>query len=321
MRRVRPLVALLATVALFVPGQASAAPAVSITGVTLNGGTGSVTGTAAFEAVTAAQSVVTDESIFGGAAPGNSAAGDAIGLDIQNGTITPIANGLRFTWIVGSMPPVVPPEGVRYVWAFKIGNNTYQLQAKRTNMASVNMLEDPVGHANQLAAQKDFFQLRGACVENYTNTPSPVNGCYHLAWLNGAFDVANKTVSMDMPFETKDQIGRLVAPDFKPGAVLVDNGGTFTAGMVIAASAQAAVSNTQTSQFINGIKSYYIGPQITLGVAAAGTAPETVTYNAPATLNGGTFNGTVSGITGAKNTVFARACTGTECSYTSLKAL
>jgi hypothetical protein len=321
MRRVSPLVALLATVALFIPGQASAAPAVTITGVTLNGGTGSVTGTAAFEAITAAQSVVSDESTFGGAAPGNSAAGDAIGLDIQNGTITPIANGLRFTWIMGSMPAQVPPEGVRYVWAFKIGNNTYQLQAKRTNMASVNTVEDPMGHINQLAAQKNFFQLRGACVENYTNTPQPVNGCYHLAWLNGSFDVANKSVSMDMPFETKDQIGRLVAPDFKPGAVLVDNGGTFTAGMVIAASAQAAVSNTQTSQFINGVKSYYIGPQITLGVAAAGTAPETVTYNAPTTLNGGTFNGTVSGIAGAKNTVFARACNGTECSFSSFKAL
>ncbi|MGH2692175.1 MAG: hypothetical protein ACRDHM_06695 [Actinomycetota bacterium] len=40
MSRVRPLVALVAVIALFVPGQASAAPAVTITGVTVTGVTG-----------------------------------------------------------------------------------------------------------------------------------------------------------------------------------------------------------------------------------------------------------------------------------------
>lgn len=320
MTRVRPLVALAIAGVMLLPGAATAAPTVSITGVTVTGGTGSVTGTASFEAITAAQTVVSeDESTFGGAAPGNSAAGDAIGLDIQNATITPIANGLRFSWIMASMPAEVPPEGVRYTWSFKIGSNMYQLQAKRTNVVSVSTTEDPVGTAQHHAANKNAFELRGACVAAYQG--APINGCYHLAWLNGSFDIPNKTVTMDMPFETKDSIGRLVAPDLKPGAVLVDNGGENTAGMVIAASAQAVVSNTQTSQFINGIKSYYVGPQVSLGVAAPNQDPVTVTYSSTGTLNGSTFNGTVSGLTAAKNTVYARACNGTECSYTSFKAL
>ena len=319
MRRVRSLVALAAVVAMMLPGQASAAPTVSITGVTLNGSQGTVTGTAVFQAITGAQSVVTEESTFGGSAPGNSPVGDAIGLDIQNASITPINDGLRFTWTMGSMPAQVPPEGVRYTWGFKIGPRLYQLQAKRTNLVSVSTTEDPVGTVQHHAANQNAFELRGACVAAYQG--APVNGCYHLAWLQGSFDVANKTVTIDLPFETRDAIGRLVAPDFKPGAVVVDNGGENTAGMVISASAQAAVSNTSTAQFINGVAPYYIGPQVTLGVAAANTAPETVTYTVPAGLNGDAFTGTVSGIAGTKNTVYARACNGTECSYSSFKAI
>lgn len=320
MRRVRPLVALAIAGVMLLPGAVTAAPAVSITGVTVSGGTGSVTGTATFEAITGPQSVVSEEeSTFGGLAPGNSAVGDAAGIDITNATITPIANGLRFSWVMNSMPAEVPPEGIRYTWAFKIGNNMYQLQAKRTNVIGVSTTEDPVGTAQHHAANKGAFELRGACVASYQG--APINGCYHLAWLNGAFDVANKTVTIDLPFETKDAIGRVVAPDFKAGAILVDNGGENTAGMVVSASFQAVVSNTNTAQYINGIKPYYLGPQIVLGVAAPKQDPTTVTYSAPGVLNGSTFSGTVSGLTASKNTVYARACNGTECSYSSFKAL
>ena len=320
MRRVRPLVALAIAGLMLLPGAVTAAPAVSITGVTVSGGTGSVTGSATFDAITGPHSVVSeDESTFGGTPPGSSALGDAAGIDIADATITPIANGLRFTWIMNSMPEHTPPEGIRYTWAFKIGNNMYQLQAKRTNVIGVSTTEDPVGTAQHHAANKNAFELRGACVAEYQG--APINGCYHLAWLDGSFDPANKKVTVDLPFETKDAIGRVVAPNFKPGAVLVDNGGESTAGMVVAASFQAVVSNTQTSQFINGIKPYYLGPQVVLGVAAANQDPSTITYSAPGVLAGNTFSGTVSGLTASKNTVYARACNGTECSYSSFRAL
>ncbi|MGH2692176.1 MAG: hypothetical protein ACRDHM_06700 [Actinomycetota bacterium] len=277
-----------------------------------------MTGTATFEAITTAQTVVSEESTFSnGSVPAQVA--DAIGMHLTDATITPIANGLRFTWHLLSMPEQVPPEGLRYVWAFKIGTSLYQLQAKRTNLASVSTTEDPVGTIQHAAENNSYFQLRGACVAQYQG--APVNGCYHLAYLPGSFDPANKKVTMDMPFETKDAIGRVVAPDFKPGAVVVDNAGENTAGMVIAASAQAGVSNTSSSRYINGILPFYTAPQISLGVAAPGAAAETVTYSSPATLNGGTFNGTVTGLTTAKNTVYAQACYGTQCSYTSFKAL
>lgn len=316
MRRVRPLVALVAVVAVMLPGQASAAPAVSITGVTLTGNSGSVTGTAAFEAITTPQSVGGSNTNFGPAQAAPLA--EAAGINLVDAKIVPITNpaGLRFIWEMSNLPAQIPPEAVRYTWSFKIGNTQYQLQAKRTNLASITTAEDPVNHIQQAANQKEFFQLRGACVTSYEGLPTA--GCYHLAFLNGSFDIANKRVTMDLPYETRDEIGRVVAPDFKPGAVIEEN---LTANMSITAAFQAVVGVANTSDYTNGWTPYYAGPQVALGVAAAGTAPETVTYTTPAALNGGTFNGSVSGLAGAKNTVFARACNGTECSYSSFKAL
>jgi hypothetical protein len=295
------------------PGQASAAPTVSITGVTLTGNQGAVTGTAAFEAITTPQTVGGSNTNFG-----NVAVADAAGINLVDAEIVPLPNGagLRFIWKLQSLPAQVPPEAVRYTWSFKIGNNQYQLQAKRTNLASITTAEDPVNHIQQAAAQKEFFQLRGACQTAYEGLPTA--GCYHLAFLNGSFDIANKQVTMDLPYETKDEIGRVVAPDFKPGSVIEEN---LTANMSITAAFQAVIGNTTTSDYTTGWTPYYAGPQIALGVAAANTPPDTVTYTTPAALNGGTFNGTVTGVAGTKNTVYARACNGTECTYSSFKAL
>jgi hypothetical protein len=173
-----------------------------------------------------------------------------------------------------------------------------------------------MGHIKQVAAQKDFFQLRGACVTNYFNTPgTAVAGCYHLAFLDGSFDIANKKVTIDLPYETRDSINRIVAPDFKPGAVLVP---VLSAGMSIAASFQAVVSTSDLSQYINEWNQYFIGGVVQLGAGTPSADPESVTYNSTATLSGGNFTGTVGGLTTTKNTVFVRACSALECSYTQI---
>jgi hypothetical protein len=313
MRRVRPLVVLAIAGVMLLPSTVTAASTVSITGVTVTGGTGSVTGTAAFSLITAAQSVGGSNTNFG-----NVAVADAAGINLVDAKIAPLANGqgLRFIWELAAMPAQVPPEGVRYTWSFKIGSNQYQLQAKRTNLASITTAEDPVNHIQQAAAQKEFFQLRGACVTEYEGLPTA--GCYHLAFLTGAFDVANKTVSMDLPYQTKDEIGRVVAPDFKPGATIEEN---LTANMSITAAFQAVIGNTTTSDYTTGWTPYFVGPQIHLGVAGPTANPAEVNYTAAGVMNGSTFNGTVSGLTASKNTVYARACNGQDCAYSKFKAL
>ena len=288
---------------------AAAPPALAISGATLDGtGAALVSGTAVF-APLAAQSVGGDNVAFA-----NPDAAKAAGIDLTDAQIAPLedGSGLRFIWKLSSLPAQTPPEGVRYTWSFKIGDTQYQLQAKRTNIGSITTAEDPVGHVKQAAAQKEFFQLRGACVASYEGTPTA--GCYHLAFLNGKIDQAAGTVHMDLPYETRDAIGRLVAPDFKPGAVIEEN---LTANMSIVAAFQAVIGNTTTSDYTNGWNPYFVGKRVDLAVGSAKSLPEELTYTTRATLSGDSFSGTVTGLSATANTIFARACNGTECTFTS----
>jgi hypothetical protein len=284
------------------------APALAFNQAVRTGAKAVVGGTAVFPTITEAQSVGGNNTNFAQADVANAA-----GINLTDAKIQPLADGsgLRFIWVTSGLPEQTPPEGVRYTWSFKIGETQYQLQAKRTNMASITTAEDPVNHAKQLASQQPFFQLRGACVTSYEGAPT--SGCYHLAFLKGAFDVANKTVSMELPYNTRDQIGRLVAPDFKPGAVLEAND---TAGMSITAAFQAVIGNTSTSDYTNGWTSYYTGKRVDLAVGPANAAGEELDYSTPATVTGNDFRGEVTGLSNANNTVFARACSGvSECTY------
>lgn len=291
------LFALIATSAL-------AAPSVAIGSVSVSGGVATVDGTVSFPAISGAQSVGGFDTDLD-----PPEAGQAGGLDLVDAAIEPITGGLRFTWITSGMVlPAVPAEVVRYNWSFKIGNNQYQLQAKTSNLSSVTLLDDPTGHVTHAGAS---FQLRASCTPNYFGTPAPVpavSGCPHVAWLSGNFDTANGVVTIDLPF------GQSYASDFVSGATLVE---LQNAGMSITASFQAAVSNTLVSDYINGWNPYYVGSRVDLGVTDGLTSPDAATYTAGATVTGGTFSGTVGGVSGANDTVVARACNGAECAYAS----
>lgn len=307
--RIARLTAVVGCIVGLAAGPAAAAPTVSITSAVRDGAAATVAGTALFPAITEAQSVQGSNTEFA-----DKAVAGAAGIDLTDAKILPLPDdsGLRFIWQLQSLPEQVPPEGVRYTWAFKIGETQFQLQAKRTNLASITTAEDPVGHAKQ-ATIGSYFQLRGACTASYEGTPS--SGCYHLAFLDGAFDTATKTVSVDLPYGPRDAIGRQVAPEIKRGVVIEEN---VTANMSITAALQAVVGNTYTSDYTNGWDPYFAGKRVDLAVGSANAAPESLTYTAPATLTGDSFSGTVTGLTGSATTVFARACNGTECQYAKL---
>ena len=310
LNRLGRAVAAIACAVGLIAAPAAAAPSVAITSAVRDtaAGTATVTGTAAFTAITEGQSVGGINTNFS-----DPAVADAAGIDLTDAKIMPLADGsgLRFIWQLASLPAQVPPEGVRYTWAFRIGETQFQLQAKRTNLVSITTAEDPVGHAKQ-ATVGEYFQLRGACVANYEGTPTA--GCYHLAFLKGAFDTAAKTVHIDLPYETKDAIGRQVARQFTPGVVIEEN---VTAGMSITGAFQAVVGNTSTSDYTNGWDPYYVGPRVDLATGSATASPVGLNFATPATLSGDTFTGTVP-MTGSATTVYARACNGMECSYAKL---
>lgn len=219
----------------------------------------------------------------------DAAAADALGLDLVDACIESIDDGLRFIWVLGSpLPAQVPPEVVRYNWAFQAGDQTIQLQAKRTNVANATTVEDPVGHAQHLAqGDGGWFQVRGACTSAYLGTA--ISGCYHLDFVDGGFDVDAGEVWMDLPFDPHDDKGRPYAGSFQDGASIVESA---SAGMSIAASGQAVVSNTLSSAYINGWTQYCTAE----GVRAGLGGPTGVTPSEPVDLAAdGTFSATLVG--------------------------
>lgn len=241
--------------------------------------------------------------------------GSPLGINLQSASVDVRADGVEFVWQVEELGEV-PPEGVRYTWAFTAGGQSFQLQAKRSNLASVTTAEDPVGHVNQAASGEDWFQLRGACQESYQGTP--VSGCYHLAFLDGAFDDDANTVTMFMPFGTRDGIDRVVAAGFQPGTLIAPE---ETAGSSITATVQAGVSTTSTESYINGWDAFYAGRTVQAFVGRADTA--TPSFGQEWTVldldDDGTFSGTVDGVGGDRDTLHLRACaTNAPCATASV---
>lgn len=231
----------------------------------------------------------------------NADAAAAAGLDLVDACIERTETGLRFIWVMGSeLPAGVPPEVVRYNWAFSAGDQTLQLQAKRTNVANATTAEDPVGHI-QHAQQGDvgWFQVRGACTTAYLGTG--ISGCYHLDFVDGGIDAEKGEVWMDLPFDPKDDKGRSYAPDFTDGVTIIESA---SAGMSIAASGQAVVSNTYSSAYLNGWAQYCGADAARAGVGNANTSSSFV----PLTLAAdGSFSET---LVGDGSHVHVNACSG-----------
>jgi hypothetical protein len=302
--RTRPVLAvtaLAATAALSATALASPSSA-GVGSVSRSGSTVTASGTAAFGALTGPVSVGGTNTEFPQADVASAA-----GVDLVDARIGPLANGsgLRFTWQLRHLPSVVPPEGARYTWSFKVGEAVFQLQAKRSNIASVTLPDDPAGHVAAAAAGSSF-QLRGNCSDTYQGTV-PLANCPHLRFLTGGFDPATDTVTMDVPFGA--------APEIVRGAAIVE---AQAATMSIAAGPQAVASTAAASDYTNGWTTYYAGPSVGLATGAASANPRTLNY-AAASLQDGAWSGTLTKVPAAHTTLFVRTCQGlaTDCQYTS----
>ena len=301
--RTRPVLAVVATstLALLASAVTAAPTATTVDAVSVAGTKVTASGTALFDGVAPATSVGGTSTDFAGAP-----AGAAAGIELVDATIEtlPDAAGLRFTWKLTSLPASPPPETTRYTWSFAAGGKTFQLQAKRTNMVGTTTVDDPAGHVGAMG-KSGFFQLRGNCGADFNG--APISNCPHLAFVEGAFDAANKQVTMDVPF------GLPAAPEIAPGAVLT---AVETAAMSISAALQAGVSNTYVSDFINGWRPYFVGGGVGLATGSSTIDPAKLSYT-PATLADGAWTGTANV---AKNatTLHVRSCEGTACSYTSV---
>ena len=317
MARIRSAILCAAALTIVIPGRASGAPPhLAIHDVVVSGGTGAVTGVAEFDSLTGAVSVVGPEAVHTKGELTQTDAGYAAGVQLVDATITELPGGLRFTWHLTNLPEQTPPEVVLYGWDFQIGDRAYQLSAKRSDMLSINAFDEPVRFAERLASQQAFFRLRGNCGV----WREVVTGCSHMGWLEGTFDSANKQVRIDLPFQARDELGRIMIPELKPGAVLQEFG-NIRSGFQYAPVAVDPI-HSSVRDTITGTSPYYVGPQVILGVASRNTDPLAVDYSSTATLTGTSFSGMVKGLSksASKDTVFARACSAVTCSYTTFTA-
>ncbi len=223
--------------------------------------------------------------------------GGHAGIELVDAFIEPVEDGLQFTWKVTDLHAPAPPEVVRYTWSFLIGEASFQLQAKTSNIASSTLYDDPAGHVTHAGSS---FQVRGNCEAEWLGTP--VSNCPHIGWIDGEFDTANGEIRTTLPYDFHELV--------VPGAVIVEH---QTAGMSIAASAQAVASNSATSSFINGwTKPYVAGLGVFLVAAPADVDPSKVRGGTPLEVGeDGSFTGSIE--LEAGEAAFVRACSGFLC--------
>jgi len=250
-------------------------------------------------------------------------AGDGVGGDVSSQTgvdITEVSVQqpdagypmLVFRFKVTDLPfsrTGLPPEVERLTISFRtgIGGAQWFVQAKSTAVAQSTIADDPAGHVTEVGRA---FQLRGNC----QLIGGVLTSCGHVAWLDGAFDVANDTVSIRVP------VGSPAAAAIASGVTLVPATSPSSTADIYAAY-QVVADNNFTRDIVTWEQeNTYTVPAraVRLGVAPEGTDPASVTYVTEATLAAdGSFTGAVGSVP-AGSAVFARACFGTSCAYSSV---
>lgn len=256
---------------------------------------------------------VTGSAVFGGQDPvivGEDIIGDAPvaptvaaeqGLDIAEIALhqpDPDAAAIDFVIRVTQLNAAPPPEIIRYLWQFMVGDEEYWVQAKTADLATV--LDDPAGTVEHIP---NAFRLRGNCEQ-----VGVVSTCGHVAWLDGTFDVDNNEIRMSVPVDSD------VAPEFTPGAVIRPEDG-------VTASFQAGASTDATSDTAIQESDYSIpAKSVQLGIAPAGSAPGEVSFLQDATLaENGSFTGELAttDLEEGDYEVFAKACFAENCGVRS----
>lgn len=158
---------------------------------------------------------------------------------------------MTFAWRLRDLTDAPPPEVVRYYWQFGVGAGRMALQAKTSDFVSAaNAASTPQGViANATSYTEHYqqtgdlpqFRIRGNC-----ETIVAVNSCGHVAWADGAFDVAGDEIRFHVPLDSD------ATPALRPGARLApDDNGAYSA-------IQAGADNAQTRDTVAQTVTYTI---------------------------------------------------------------
>ena len=123
-------------------------------------------------------------------------AGDALGMDLLQASITGNARKVNFQIKVNSLPPMGGwPEVPRYIWSFQVNGKYYELDGKFTNYSRGAC--DPT--AGTCPPPRDPgsapFALRGNCSTNEAN----VTTCQELGLVHAKFNADKGTITIPVP--------------------------------------------------------------------------------------------------------------------------
>ena len=134
------------------------------------------------------------------------------GFDIVSGAINKAGANLEFVVTHAAMPPGGSlQEGFRFLWAFNVGGKDYRITAKTADIGKPDLL---AGETDERVGQVDpqgHFRLEGNCqAGEQVGILIPIN-CEPLAYVEGAFDPAAKTLTVIVPMKlVKAKAGRVI---------------------------------------------------------------------------------------------------------------
>lgn len=139
------------------------------------------------------------------------------GLDLVAGAINKAGANLEFIVTHAAMPPSGSlQEGLRFLWAFRVGSKDFRITAKTADVGKPDVLAGQTTERVGNVDPQGHFRLEGNCQAGATvGVLQPIN-CEPLAYIEGAFDPAAKTLTVIVPM-------KLVSA--KPGSVITQGGG------------------------------------------------------------------------------------------------
>jgi hypothetical protein len=144
----------------------------------------------------------------------NGVPGDQGGFDLVSGSVAKVGANLQFQVTTAAMPPNgALPEGFRFLWAFNVNSTTYRITAKSADIGKPDLLAGETTERVGTASPTGHFRLEGDCAAGETvGVLQPIN-CKPLAYVEGSFDAAAKTLTVLIPLSAiKAKTGSIIGP-------------------------------------------------------------------------------------------------------------
>lgn len=135
------------------------------------------------------------------------------GWDLTSGAVVKKGANLEFTVSHADMTPMgSAPEASRFLWNFTVNGKPFRLTVKSADLGKPDALGGQTTERVGRADLQGHFRLEGECVTDASLPLQRVN-CPPLAYLEGSFDPAAKTLTVIVPLKAiSAKAGSVIGP-------------------------------------------------------------------------------------------------------------